>query len=197
LYYLEAAPLLAFLTALGLVRAVDALLAGSAKRQVSLTTLTQRLHERLITPGRGESPRTIVAVTALAIAGLAAGAVVARQVRAQIRNDHAYYDAFARLIDRIPESRAIVFVRYGEKHLDGLSLVRNVADAERAKVWTVYDRGSENARLLAMVPDRTPYLFDESSWTLQPLDGAVHSERTALTVTTDSVRERREARRPR
>jgi hypothetical protein len=33
----------------------------------------------------------------------------------------------------------------------------------------VYDRGAENARLMALAPERVPYLFDEATWTLQPL----------------------------
>jgi hypothetical protein len=64
---------------------------------------------------------------------------------------------------------AIVFVRYAASHNDGLSLVRNAPNLDEAPVWTVYDRGAENARLMALAPERVPYLFDEATWTLQPL----------------------------
>jgi hypothetical protein len=194
LYYLEGAPLLAFVTALGVVAMFDLLLAGSPLKS-RLRMLTRMSGTQLIAAERSDGARTIVAATVLGLAGMAAGAVVSRQVRAQIRNDHAYYDAFRELIDRIPEPRAIVFVRYGAKHLDGLSLVRNVADVERAKVWTVYDRGAENARLTDMVPDRAAYLFDESTWTLRPVERSVPKAPAVATATTDSVRVRREARR--
>jgi hypothetical protein len=93
--------------------------------------------------------------------------VTLRQVRAQIATDHAYYDTF---LAALPEpDTAIVFVRYAPSHNDGLSLVRNVPDVGAARIWTVYDRGVENARLLQLAPRRKAYLFDEGSWALKPM----------------------------
>jgi hypothetical protein len=94
-----------------------------------------------------------------------------QEVRAQIVSDHAFYDSFRSLLPPAPDS-AIVFVRYAPTHNDGLSLVRNVPDLASQRVWVVYDRGAENARLLALAPRRIPYLFDEASWTLRPLRGS-------------------------
>jgi len=141
MYYVECMPVLAFLIALGIVRALALL----------------------------DAPRRTTAGLAVAAVGLVAVGAVARQVRATIGDDHAYYDAFARLLTQLPDERAVVFVRYGPKHLDGMSLVRNVADLDRERVWSVYDRGADDARLIAAAPGRTPYLFDEQSWTLRPL----------------------------
>jgi hypothetical protein len=105
----------------------------------------------------------------VAAAGLIAAGSVARQVRTTLAQDHSFYDAFAELLRQIPDQRAIVFVRYADKHPDGLSLVRNVPDLDKAPVWTVYDRGDDNERLIAVAPERVPYLFDEKSWTLKPM----------------------------
>jgi hypothetical protein len=197
-YYLEGAPLLAFLTALGVVRAITLMVAGPAFMRASeVENIGTRAKRALARSFSLDGTRTVFAATLLTVAGAVAGIVVARQVRFQIRGDHAYYDAFARLISGIPESRAIVFVRYGANHNDGLSLVRNPADAKDAKVWTVYDRGDENARLLAVAPDRAAYLFDESSWTLRPMPRAAPNAGDVASVVADSVRERPGVRRPR
>lgn len=199
-YYLECVPILAFVTALGVARAVGVLVGGTIETSAPgrrVTSIAARLRSRLALSAPVETPRTVLAATLLALAGVLAGSVIARQVRFQIRGDHAYYNAFTRVLAQIPERRAIVFVRYSAKHNDGLSLVRNAADAEHARVWTVYDRGAENARLLAAAPDRAAYLFDESSWTLSPLEGSLPNERAVASAIPDSVRGRRGVRRPR
>jgi hypothetical protein len=41
-------------------------------------------------------------------------------------------------------------------------VINNEPDLPRARIWIVYDRGSDNARLLAIARDRTPYLYDEA-----------------------------------
>jgi hypothetical protein len=145
LYYMEGLPVLAFATALGLVRLIEI---GARQRAP--------LHARF-------------AAGVLLLAGLGVAAwTTLDQVRAQIVSDHSFYDSFRALLPAEPDS-AIVFVRYAPTHNDGLSLVRNVPDLASQRVWVVYDLGVENARLLALAPRRTPYLFDEASWTLRPL----------------------------
>jgi hypothetical protein len=145
LYYIEGQPVFAAVTALGIVR-----LARVAGRAMV-------------------AERRVALAGTLSLAALAYPALVtARQVRAQIANDHAFYDSFASLLPHSPDG-AIVFVRYAPTHNDGLSLVRNRANLNDARVWTVYDRGAENARLMALAPKRAAYLFDEATWSLQPL----------------------------
>ena len=181
-----------------MVRAIGVLAAGPASFERSdVGSIGARARRALARSLSFDGTRTVFAATLLTMAGAAAGIVVARQVRFQIRGDHAYYDAFSRLVSEIPEPRAIVFVRYGANHNDGLSLVRNPADAKDAKVWTVYDRGAENARLLSAAPDRAAYLFDESSWTLRPIPRAVPNGSDVASVMADSLRERRGVRRRR
>lgn len=177
MYYLECTPLPAFVTALGIVRCLEQVRA--ARRQAE------------------EPPSAVGPLLLVAAIGLA-GTMVASQVRAQIRNDHAYYDDFVRVLRQVPDTPAVVFVHYGEKHPDGIAFVRNPVDLQHASVWTVYDRGAQNQQLLAAASDRAAYVFDEGSWTLRRLDVArsrAGSEPLSV-VPAGSVRELRGARRP-
>jgi hypothetical protein len=145
LYYMEGLPVLAFATALGILRVLE-------------------LGARRSLPSRAR-----LAVLATMILFIAYPAFVTlQQVRAQIESDHGYYDSFVASLPSGSDS-AIVFVRYARNHNDGLSLVRNAPDVRSAPIWTVYDRGAENAQLLRLAPKRTPYLFDEAAWALKPL----------------------------
>jgi len=170
MYYVECTPVLAFITALGMARLFGLLY----RREWALAPLTSRLKAALATlrsPGNADvdGRRLTTAGLLVSAAGLIAAGSVARQVRTTLAQDHSFYDAFAELVRQIPDQRAIVFVRYADKHPDGLSLVRNIPDLDKAPVWTVYDRGDDNERLLALAPERVPYLFDEKSWTLKPI----------------------------
>jgi hypothetical protein len=156
LYYIEGLPVLAFGTALGVLRVLE-------------------LGARRMPPSRAR----LLMLAALVLVLAYPAVITLRQVRAQIAADHAYYDTFLALLPAGPDS-AIVFVRYARTHNDGLSLVRNVPDLRAAPVWTVYDRGAENAQLLRLAPNRSAFLFDEASWTLKPLDSAVVAKDTAV-----------------
>jgi hypothetical protein len=146
LYYMEGLPVLAFATALGVVRLIEL---GARARAP--------LHARL-------------AAGVLLLAALAGPAwTTVRLVRAQIVSDHSFYDTFRAALPAEPDS-AIVFVRYAPSHNDGLSLVRNVPDVRSARIWTVYDRGAENAQLRQLAPRRRAYLFDEGEWALTPME---------------------------
>jgi hypothetical protein len=137
---------LAFATALGVLRVLEL----GARR---LSSSRARL--------------TLVAAMVLAMAYPTV--VTLLQVRAQIVADHGYYDSFRASLPDGPDS-AIVFVRYAPSHNDGLSLVRNVPDVRSARIWTVYDRGAENAQLRQLAPRRKAYLFDEGEWALTPME---------------------------
>ena len=145
LYYIEGLPVLAFATALGIMRILE------------------------LGASRTSSSRARLAVLVAVLVAMAYPTVVTlRQVRAQIGADHAYYEAFLASLPPEPDS-AIVFVRYAPSHNDGLSLVRNGTDLNSARIWTVYDRGAENAQLRRVAPRRSAYLFDEGSWALKSL----------------------------
>jgi hypothetical protein len=51
----------------------------------------------------------------------------------------------------------------------GLSFVKNAPLQDTARVWSAYDRGEDNARLLRLAPDRVPYLFDMGAGRIVPL----------------------------
>jgi 4-amino-4-deoxy-L-arabinose transferase-like glycosyltransferase len=81
----------------------------------------------------------------------------------------AYYQKWRYVLANVPLSPAIVFVRYKPNHSAHFSLISNDPNLAEAPIWVVYDRGTDNARLLEAAPDRVAYLFDEATWTLQPL----------------------------
>jgi hypothetical protein len=195
MYYVECTPVLAFMVALGMTRVFmwafnvasvpsDSATAGSTRLTRTIGAIRNALTSPIATDGRRLATATLI----IGFAGLLAGVGVTRQVKVTLGQDHSFYDAFAQLVAQISGQRAIVFVRYADKHPDGLSLVRNVPDLERAPVWTVYDRGEDNARLLAFAPDRVPYLFDEKSWTLKPMNVARKEELSRSTAPADSLR---------
>ena len=73
----------------------------------------------------------------------------------------------------VPDQRAIVFVRYTPSHYVHESLIANDPDLASARLWVVFDRGPENQKLVALAPDRTPYLFDEKTRQLTRLGGSL------------------------
>lgn len=66
----------------------------------------------------------------------------------------------------LPEHPAIVFVQYPPDHWHGNSLVMNTPDYRTAPIWVVYDRGTDNERLLA-TSDRAAYRLKTATWTLE------------------------------
>jgi hypothetical protein len=80
------------------------------------------------------------------------------------------YARLAHALATLPvQQPAIVFVRYSAHHNPNQPLVISTEPSESALTWLVYDRGDDNARLLAVAPDRHPYLYDEASGSLRPL----------------------------
>ena len=68
---------------------------------------------------------------------------------------------------------AVVFVRYALGHRMHRSLIRNPDDYPSARIWTVYDRGEDNARLMAAAGNRAAYIYDERWMRLERLDGSI------------------------
>lgn len=137
LYYYEATPVLALVVALGLDRILRA--AAGANRTSSCVALA-------------------AAVGIIAIGSREFN--YSRQFRA------AEQRPFRRLqaAGDSAGNHTLVFIRYGAEHDPNISLVRNVADPERASMITAYDRGTDaNRRVAALFPDRVPYLWDDAS----------------------------------
>jgi hypothetical protein len=151
LYYQEIHPVLAFVTAFGVWRALAWLNTGRWR------------------PAAEPATRLALPVLALSVLGLAVGLDEAFRTRQFEHDRRSYQRAFARIVAGIPDPRAVVFVRYKPDHSPHLSLIENPADHARARIWVVHDRGADNARLLALAPERSPYLFDEASFALYRL----------------------------
>jgi hypothetical protein len=149
LYYIESAPVFAYLTASGIAMVAGALL------------------RRRASPLRGDAWRASGLVPTLATSALllALPALASlNHARQRHRMGRSYHAAFARMARTLPHRPAVVFVRYSPDHNPHLSLVRNAAALEREPVWVVYDRGAvENARLLSHAPGRQAYLYDEQN----------------------------------
>jgi hypothetical protein len=68
---------------------------------------------------------------------------------------------------------AVVFVRYALGHRMHRSLIRNPDNYSTARIWTVYDRGEDNARLMAVAGTRTAFIYDERWMRLERPDGSI------------------------
>jgi len=72
-------------------------------------------------------------------------------------------------VDSLPGARKIVFVRYAPGEGCQQNLIQNYPPMSTAQTWIVNDRGADDVRLLREAPDRTPYLFDARTRTMEPL----------------------------
>jgi hypothetical protein len=149
LYYYESAPAFAYLSAAGIAWA------ASMIGRPSGTPMSAVFEWR--------SPRWNRAVAAGALIFAIPGVMALRMLHRQHEEDRVKLEAFGKLRDATSDGRAILFVRYAPTHNQHMALVRNVANLSQERIWVVYDRGdAENARLLALAPERKAYLFDEA-----------------------------------
>jgi hypothetical protein len=148
LYYYESVPAYAYLTAAGIAWMVGALGARRVTR-------------------RGDadgwrSPRWVPALAAAALVLCIPGYAASLKIRAKLAGHRANLVTFARLRASIPGPRSVLFVRHSVWHSPHETLVQNVADPDHARLLVVYDRGdAENGRLLAQMPGRKAFFFDE------------------------------------
>jgi len=156
-YYLEVEPVLAYLTAVGLVATIAAAADGVPIAE----------WRRGIVHAGGRAT-VVLAAVAVVIAWWARPVLRAEREMAAI--EVGYWTAFDAVLARIHDARSVVFVHYGPGHNPNMSLVQNVPDGAAAPRWIAYDLGAANGRLLALAPGRTPYLFDEDRWALYRLE---------------------------
>jgi hypothetical protein len=155
IYYLEIFPLLPFLTALGIWTIAS-----------MLATPKLSVGPRL---AREIGPRQALGA---AVVGLALLWPLTHEVRYARRLEatiQSYHLDFRQRTGEIPDKHAIVFVRYAPWHNVHTSLIANDPDLADARLWVVYDRGAENAKLAALAPDRAAYLYDEGTGALMPI----------------------------
>lgn len=151
-YYIEVHPVLALLTALGVWRCLR-WPPGSPRDRSGLREPV--------------APATAAAVLGVTVVFAIAAGHAVDGARADGRRLRAYRIAFVDALQTIPFGKSIVFVRYAPSHNPHVSLIDNEPDLARARRWIVYDRGPvENAKLLALAPDRVALLYDEDSGTM-------------------------------
>jgi hypothetical protein len=145
IYYMELAPMLAFLTACGLA--------------LVLRVLAREPWRALDWSG---APRAAVAMLVAVVFTLPMLRKEVRFDRGQHANNAVYTRQFRTVVAALP-GPSILFVRHAKFHEAHRSLVVNEPDFAAANTWVAYDRGdSANAALLRRVPDRTGFIFDEA-----------------------------------
>ncbi len=99
-----------------------------------------------------------------AVAGYAAIVAVAAlpAAREYVVDMAAAEVGWASKVGKIP-APAIIFVRDVATHDPEDQMVFNDADLASSPRWLVHDRGPENARLMALAPERTAWLYDEAT----------------------------------
>jgi hypothetical protein len=155
-YYVEIQPVLAFLTAAAWWRVASVL----SSRKVAWPL------------------RELPAVSSGAVFGMLLGAIMlfpystrmVNYIRLNKAEGSAYHRNFRDLVKLVPGERNMVFIRYAPNHSPHMSLVTNEPDLANARVWTVYDRGADNIRLIRLDRARTPWLFDDEHRVLVQLD---------------------------
>jgi hypothetical protein len=149
LYYLEATPAFAYLTAAGMSWAAS--LIGRPRNTPYDISFSWN------------SPRWTRALFAVSAVFTLSGLVTLKVTRGQHIVDRRHLERFARLVETIPDSRAILFVRQSANHSGHVTYVRNVSDLTNERVWVLHDRGdAANALLLGLAPERAVYLYDEN-----------------------------------
>lgn len=155
LYYYESVPAYAFVTAAGLAWACAQI--GRPVRRAWTAAYDWR------------SPRWTAPLVTGALLFFVVGLAQAQFFAASHRTGRRRHDHFAVTLSQVPPGRGVVFVRYAPFHDANMTYVRNSADLAAERLWVVRDLGAaENARLLALAPGRTPYLYDEASGRIQP-----------------------------
>ena len=144
-YYMEAIPVVAMITALGFVRAM---------------TWIRRQMQRGEGAGRAESLIGIV----LAIVLFAGSLPIIRTERGRRDSSAAPRLALWDIMTRLPTPHNLLFVR--DERNAPHTMVTNEVDLPHARTWLVHDLGSENVRLQELEPDRTAYVIDLNAGTL-------------------------------
>lgn len=134
IYYMEAMPVLACVTALGVFEVL-----------------------RRITRDDARSRTGMALVTAMML-------VVAIPTIRRWRRDHETRSAldrtFAAQLHRLPP-HSIVFIRYSPRLVQHMSVVFNYPDLAKAPYWVVHDLGARNDELRKLAPDRSSFDFEE------------------------------------
>lgn len=152
IYYMETQTTVAAVAALGLTAIVFSAARWWTRRE-----------------GRKEAEangRRVVAWCAVALCVLAIRPTFAtlRGIRKGREIGDLPHRMFRDTVTALPDSRAIVFVRFRPGQGCGQNLIENTPPLASARTWVVYDRGLEDTALIDAAPDRVPYRFDATTW---------------------------------
>jgi hypothetical protein len=165
-YYLEALPMVAMITVLGFLLAMN-WMRRNIEHGSKPTESVASNAGGFVSPGgwlgRETGAGSLVGIV-LAIALLAGSLSVVRSERVLHSRSAAVRLGLWDVMNRLPTPRNLLFVRDDRK--TARNMVTNDPDPDRARTWLVHDLGSENARLQKLVPDRTAYLIDLDAKTL-------------------------------
>jgi hypothetical protein len=156
IYYLEALPVVAMITVLGFVLAINWIRRNMERGGESSESATARHGER-------EGAGSLVGIV-LAIALLVGSLPIVRSERAIRNRSAALRLGLWDIMPRLPTPNNLLFVR--DERKGPRTMVTNEADSAHAHTWLVHDLGSENVRLQQLVPDRTAYVIDVTTGTL-------------------------------
>jgi hypothetical protein len=156
-YYLETQPVCALLAAAGL--------------WVVIAALARRLERAPESPADPAQQNRIARWCMLVLAVLAVPPTIGgvEMVRHFKSIGDLPHRLFRQSVDALPDRRTIVFVRYAPGEGCQQNLIQNYPPLATARTWIVNDRGTDDARLLRVAPDRVPYLFDVPTGTMHPL----------------------------
>jgi hypothetical protein len=164
-YYLEALPVVALITVLGFVLAMNWLRRnierGDEPTHAPVGTQTEKA---VRAEGEHGGAGSLVGIV-LTIALLAGSLPVVRLERFLHDRGAAVRLGLWDVRARLPTPRNLLFVR--DERKSARTMVTNDADdPAQARTWLVNDLGSENVRLQELVPDRAAYLIDLKAKTL-------------------------------
>jgi hypothetical protein len=159
IYYLEALPVVAMITVLGIVLAMTWL-----RRNMDVGTDSPE--SLSAAQGKREGAGSVVGIV-LAIALLAASLPMVRSEGAFRTRVASPRVGLWEIMEKLPTPCNLMIVR--DERSEPRTLVTNGADLAHARTWLVHDLGSENMRIHKLAPDRTGYLIDVKAKTLMQL----------------------------
>lgn len=142
-YYMEALPVLAFFTAVGLAWLLATAQGAGTGRRLSR-----------------------VAAAAILVLWFVSSARAVVAARGRSLRLHRPFTTFAQKLSTIRSEKAIVFVREGLSPSPNRSLILNAPDLGRAPIWVVHDLGPRNKDLLRLAGCRSAYIYDPTSHVL-------------------------------
>lgn len=148
----------------------DALSVGAAAVAAGAARILTRLAQKFSTSQPAERGVLLVLLSAVVVSWPLPDRLAETRLNLEVAREPLLGFEAATASIREP---AVVFVRYALGHRMHRSLIRNPDDYATAPIWTAYDRGADNARLMVVAGNRVAYIYDERWQRLERLDGSI------------------------